>query len=199
MMTNAENQELRDRLDLIENMIDEGRRSTERWGWVFVLWGVAYYAAFAWSSLDRSWLAWPVTMIAAGLLTSIMAGRRTRNHPRTGIGRAIGSIWLMMGVSLFVLMISLGFSGRLDSHLSLAIVGSMLAIANGASSMILRWKIQSACALVWLGAAEAGCFGTETQGVIAFLVATFFCQIVFGIYAMMRESRRPQVHGETHA
>ena len=61
MAQDADSQDLNDRLDLIQNMIAEGRRSTERWGWVFVLWGVAYYVAFAWSAMGRSqlWLAWP--------------------------------------------------------------------------------------------------------------------------------------------
>jgi hypothetical protein len=103
-----------------------------------------------------------------------------------------------MGTCLFVVMISLGFAGRLDNHVSLAIAGSMLAVANGASSLILRWKMQFACALAWLGAAEVGCFGTGRQGLIAFLAAVFFCQIVFGIYAMISESRR-SVGGEARA
>ena len=43
-------QELNDRLALIERMIAEGRRTTESWGWTFVLWGVVYYVAIAWSA-----------------------------------------------------------------------------------------------------------------------------------------------------
>ena len=54
-------------------MIAEGRRTTESWGWTFVLWGVAYYVAIAWAALGHSTLAWPVTMIAAGI-----ADRRDR-------------------------------------------------------------------------------------------------------------------------
>lgn len=119
-------------------------------------------------------------------------------RPRSGMSRAITSVWVVMGVSLIVVMISLGFSGRLDGHISLAVAGSMLALANGVSSVILKWKMQFACALVWLGVIEVGCFGTGTQGEIAFLTATFFCQIVFGVYAMMTESRR-HVQGEAHA
>jgi hypothetical protein len=34
---------------------------------------------------------------------------------------------------------------------------------------------------------------------IVFLAAIFFCQIVFGIYAMIRESRRQRVQGAAHA
>ena len=51
MTANAEELELKDRLSLIETMIAEGRRTTESWGWTFVLWGVAYYVAIAWDSL----------------------------------------------------------------------------------------------------------------------------------------------------
>ncbi|HEV2134920.1 MAG TPA: hypothetical protein VGR47_11850 [Terracidiphilus sp.] len=192
--------ELRERLDLIESMIAEGRRVTGNWGWAFVLWGVAYYAAFVWAWLGwNPMAAWPVTMITAGVVTAIVASRRARRRPRKGTVRAVSSIWLVMGVLLLVLMMSLAFSGRLDNHISLAVVGTMLAVANGTSSLILRWKMQFACALAWLGMAEVGCFGTQTQGLIAFLAATFFCQIIFGIYAMISESRQEQLNGEAHA
>ena len=62
---NFERQELSDRLSLIESMIAEGRRTTESWGWTFVLWGVAYYVAILWATLGHSNWAWPVTMSAA--------------------------------------------------------------------------------------------------------------------------------------
>ena len=39
MTGNAEEMELKDRLSLIETMIAEGRRTTESWGWTFVLLG----------------------------------------------------------------------------------------------------------------------------------------------------------------
>lgn len=199
MAQEIENRELRERLELMESMIGEGRQATGNWGWAFVLWGVAYYVAFAWTlSGWRAAAAWPVSMIAAGVLTGIVSGRIARTRPRTGIVRAISSIWLVMGFLLLVLMISLGFSGRLDDHISLAIAGAMLALANGASSLILKWKMQFVCALAWLGAAEMACFGNETEELAAFLAATFFCQIVFGIFLMISESRR-RLHSEVHA
>ena len=49
-MTGSDELELKDRLKLIESMMAEGRRSTESWGWSFVLWGVAYYVATAWAT-----------------------------------------------------------------------------------------------------------------------------------------------------
>jgi len=50
--------------------------------------------------------------------------------------------------------------------------------------------MQFACAVVWLATAVAACFTTETQVSILFLGAIFFCQIVFGVYGMIAESRR---------
>jgi hypothetical protein len=38
MRDHTTEQELRDRLTLIERMIGEGRRHTESWGWTFFLW-----------------------------------------------------------------------------------------------------------------------------------------------------------------
>jgi hypothetical protein len=202
MNTNAEEQELKDRLSLIETMIAEGRRTTESWGWTFVLWGVAYYVAIAWATWGRSALAWPVTMIAACALTGAIASRQVRNQPKTTVGRAIASVWIAMGISMFVLFPSLGFSGRLvdqaGQNTFIAVIAAMLGTANATSSMILKWRVQFACAVVWWAAAVTSCFGTVTQSEIAFLTAIFFCQIAFGIYGMIAEARRYR-QGAVHA
>ena len=192
-----EEQELKDRLSLIENMIAEGRHTTESWGWMFLLWGVAYYVAAAWAAWGRSGLAWPVTMIAASLVTA--ASRMTRNRPGTALGRSIGAVWIAMGISLFLVLMSLGISGRYEPHTFIAIVGAMLGMANATSGIILKWKMQLACAVVWWTAATVACFGPQSQSSITFLAATFFCQIVFGIYALVLESRRRRQSGAVHA
>jgi hypothetical protein len=201
MDVNAEEQDLRDRLKLIESMMAEGRRSTESWGWVFILWGVAYYIAIAWSTWSfggvlwgHDTLAWPVTMIAAFVLTIVLVKRRhgNGNHPQTTVGRALSAIWMAMGISMFVLLLSLGLSGRGGQQASIAVVAAMLGTANAASSMILKWKAQLACAIVWWAAAVASCFASVTQSTIVFTVAIFFCQIVFGAYGMMAEARERQ-------
>jgi hypothetical protein len=194
-MSSIEEQELKDRLSLIENMIAEGRRTTESWGWTFVLWGVAYYIAIAWSSWGHGTLAWPVTMIAAGVLTGVLASRKAGKSPETTVGRAMMAIWLGMGISTFLVMMALGISGRLELHTSVAIVGAMLGAANATSSIILKWKMQFACAVVWWTAGTFSLFSSDTQTSIVFLAAIFFCQIVFGIYGMISESRKRATRG----
>jgi fatty acid desaturase len=80
-------QELKDRLSLIETMIAEGRRNTASWGWTFVLWGVAYYLAIAWSAWGHSAWAWPATVLIAVIVTIVAASLKTGNHPETTLGR----------------------------------------------------------------------------------------------------------------
>ena len=198
MNGNTEELELKDRLHLIENMIAQGRRTTESWGWTFVLWGVAYYVAIAWSAWGRPMLAWPVTMIAAGALTGIVASRMSRNQPETTLGRSIGAVWTAMGISLFLLMMSLAFSGRIEAHSSIAVVSAILGMGNAASSMILKWKTQFGCAVVWWATAVVACFGSDNQSSIAFLAAIFLCLIVFGVYCMIREAQERK-QGAAHA
>jgi hypothetical protein len=199
MTGSMEEQELKDRLSLIESMIFEGRRSTENWGWMFVYWGVAYYIAIAWATWGHSSLAWPVTMIVASLLSGVVASRRGQRNPETTMGRAIGAVWIGMGISLFLVLMSLGFSGRYEPHVFIAIIGAMLGGANATSSIILKWKMQFGCAVVWWAAAIVGCFGKESQGSIAFLVAIFVCQILFGIYGMIGKSHKRRAHPESAA
>jgi hypothetical protein len=196
-------QELKDRLQLIESMIAAGRRKTENSGWTFVLWGVAYYIAFAWSAWGNSVWAWPVTVSVAVILTLIVASIRKRKSdhpPETNLGRAVVSVWIALGISIFLLLMALGFSGRLaDQHLFMAIIAAMLGFANGASAIILRWKHQLACAVVWWATAAIVCFGTVRQSTAVFLAAIFVCQIVFGIYGMAANAQQRKRRGPVHA
>lgn len=204
-MSNIEEQDLKDRLSLIENMIAEGRRGTESWGWVFVLWGVAYYVAILWSSTSflgpiwgREYLAWPVTMTLGCVLTIVIATRKRGKRPSTTISRAISAMWMATGISMFVLLLSLGLSGRSEQQVFIAVIAAMLGMTNAASSFILRWKVQFASAVVWWAAAVVSLFSTVTQSTIVFLVAIFFCQIVFGVYGMIAEARERR-QGAQHA
>lgn len=192
-------QDLRDRLSLIENMIAEGRRTSESWGWAFVLWGVAYYAAIAWSVWRPSAWTWPVCVTAACLLMwakSIWSPRlRTdASQPETTMGRAVLAVWIAAGISMFVLLFSLGLTGRTDWRILVAVACTLLGTANGASSLILKWRVQFGCALAWWTTAIVACFGSDTLSLSAFLVAIFFCQIVFGVYGMILESRERKLH-----
>jgi hypothetical protein len=200
MQDQTTEQELKDRLSLIESMITEGRRNIESWGWTFVLWGIAYYLAIAWSAWGHSAWAWPVTILIAVILTFFVASSRVGNHPETTLGRAVGSIWIALGISMFLLFPALGLSGRLaDQHVFVAVISTLLGMANGASALILRWRVQLACAVMWWVAAVAACFTTEAQSTIVFLVAIFLGQIAFGIYGMVAEAQERKQRGPIHA
>jgi hypothetical protein len=208
MTTNPEEQdlskrELAARLSLIETMIAEGRQTTESWGWTFVLWGIAYYVAIAWSTWGHSNFAWPVTMIGTSILTAVFASRGRNRQPETTIGRAISAIWIGVGVSLFILCLCASIAGRIDVQTFVAVVAAMLGAANAISSIILKWKGQFACALVWWTAAGLSCFGTPAQSSVIGLVAIFLGQIVFGGYMMISEARErksgERTSGAAHA
>jgi hypothetical protein len=199
--------DLKERLALIESMIAEGRRRTQSWGWIFVLWGVAYFVAIGWATQGRglsvwgsghNW-AWPITMLGASVVTLIIGIRKGRGEPITTIGRAIPAVWISVGISDLFLCPALAAVGRLDQHAFVALVAAMLGAANGASGFILRWKSQIVCAIVWWITSAAACFGSIAQLTVVFLAAIFLCQIVFGVYTMILEARRRVARGVVHA
>jgi hypothetical protein len=200
MVDEMDGRELAERLRLIESMMAEGRRACESWGWTFVLWGVAYYIAFFWSAWGHFAYAWPVTVIPAGILTAAGFMRKDCTHPNTTMGRAIGSIWITTGLSMFILFDALGFSGHMtDARIFLAAAPAMLGLANIACGLMLKWKAELACGLAWWTASVVACFGSPSLAINAFLVAIFLCQIVFGVYAMILESQRRKPNGVANA
>jgi hypothetical protein len=105
-----------------------------------------------------------------------------------------------MGISMFILFDALGFGGHMtDARIFFATASAMLGTANAACSMMLKWKAEFACALVWWAAAVIASFGSMDAAVDAFLAAIFLCQIVFGIYTMILESRQRKERGAANA
>lgn len=192
-------QDLKDRLALIEIMLAEGRQTTESWGSIFVLWGVAFYAAMAWAAWrPRPWV-WPVTMVLAAAVTLVLASIKAGRQAKTALGRSIVSVWAALGVSMFVIFVPLGMTGRLgDARVFIAVASAMLGMASATSALILRWKVQFGCAVTWWAAAVAACFLRPKRAMLIFLAAIFICQIVFGIYGMIHEGgakpRRDTAH-----
>ena len=96
----------------------------------------------------------------------------------------------IFGVTMMTLMPALAISGRFaDARGSIAVVCALLGMANGASGILLKWRLQQACAVTWWGASMTVCFGSEKQALVVFMVGIFLCQIVFGIACMMAEAR----------
>ncbi len=77
--------------------------------------------------------------------------------------RACSAIWTAMGISMFALLVPLGLSGRADQQVCVAVVMTLLGFANAASGILLKWKAQFACALVWWLASAAALFGTDRK------------------------------------
>jgi hypothetical protein len=185
--------ELTERIALIESMMQAGRKSTEYWGWNFLLWGIAYLVAVAWSSFlpntGGRWLAWPVTMIFAVLLTIGIARKRTRNKPQTEKSRGLQAIWTAVGFGIFVFAFPVAWSGHFQAQSFMAAIEVMLGVAHVASGSFLRWPLQIVVGALWWAAAIASCFVNGNGIAYVFLAATFVCNIGFGIYLMIRESR----------
>ena len=185
--------EIAERLRLIESMMASGRKTTQYWGWSFLLWGIAYLVAMAWASFlpqagGRS-LAWPVTMIFAALLTTGIARKRTARQPRTDRSRFIQAVWSTVGCGIFVFAFTVAYSRHIEAHVFMTGIETLLGVAHIASGAMLRWKTQMVVGGLWWADAVATCWVSDMGIAFIFLAATLVCQIGFGIYLMIRESR----------
>jgi hypothetical protein len=188
--------ELLQRLELMETMIAEGRRATGRYGWVFVLWGVVYFAAMGWVVFlpHKNW-AW-VTCVLVGYAFNHAFMKRQRAYgDKTPRSRAIAAVWIAMGISIWIYGIGAGIGNHLWLASYVAPILIFLGMANAISAMILRWKVQGVAAAIWYAGGFATFFATQRQSIAIFLTATFFGMILFGLYAMMQERQRAKLDG----
>ncbi|HEV2619704.1 MAG TPA: hypothetical protein VGU23_07165, partial [Acidobacteriaceae bacterium] len=124
-----------------------------------------------------------------------LAGRRRQSAqgvqgPRS---HTIGAVWTMSGTALSLFGFSGGISHQAqhDFALYLAAMLFFVGLAHAISAAILRWGVQGAVAAIWWGGGIAILFVRSPVVMLEiFLTATFFGQIVFGLYVMLLERRR---------
>lgn len=182
-------QELLERLELMERMVSQGRRTTQYWGWTFVLWGAGQLIALAWNIfLGHPEIAWPVMMTLCGILTAIGSARmRKAEHIESIVSRSLGSIWFSCGFALFFLGFTGNFMGFFTFRSFLVILFALMGVANIASGTILRWRTQQILGVIWWAGAIVVMIGTEKAALWLFVAMTLAAELLFGIYLMYRE------------
>lgn len=191
--------DLLQRIEMMEQMIAEGRQATMRSGWIFVVWGLAYSIAMAWVIFLpglANW-AWPVCVVAAIAATTFGKRRQKRaGGQENARSRSIAAVWTAMGCALWVYIGGAVASHHGMNHPSyLAAILIFIGLAHVTSALILRWVAQGAAGAVWWVGGFATFFATPEQGIAIFLAATFFGMIGFGLYAMMQERQRAKLNG----
>jgi hypothetical protein len=195
------------RVALMEEMITEGRRSTIRFGWIFVLWGLIDLVPIAWqlamphSRWVRTW-CWPIAIacgVAFQFLGMAILRRRSSVVCSSMRGRSISAVWAMMGLTA-----TLYFAGAMisDKQWPVAFTAAMLmfvGMAHGTSAMILRWKAQGAVACVWWIGGVAMFFLSDRYWLNIFVGEMCFGMIGFGLYAMWLERRNSAAEDQTNA
>lgn len=195
------------RVALMEEMITEGRKSTVRYGWIFVLWGLIDLAPVGWQLVvpHSRWVmnwSWPIA-IACGVAIQFIVMAILRR--RSGVvcssnmrGRSMSAVWSMMGLTAM-----LYFAGAMIEHKTwqISFIAAMLmfvGMAHGTSAVILRWWAQGLVAGVWLAGGVAMFFVPVDYWLAIFVAEMCFGMIGFGLYAMWLE-RHDAGMVQTHA
>jgi hypothetical protein len=183
---------LRFRLDLIEEMISEGRRTTEGWGVYLVIWGLGHTLGWIASYFWRTHWAWhlavPVCFVAATLRR-----RREDAGQRSWATQAVRAVWLATAIAVsFVALLALPL-GRVTWQQSDLFLFVTLGLANFACGTLLRWPLQRAIGLAWWAVAGLALYlpGPWTVGWL-FLGAALTLELGFGLYLMWRDWRAAQ-------
>jgi hypothetical protein len=195
--------ELVQRLALMEAMIAEGRQTTARCGWIFVLWGLVDMTGMAleWMHPGHAW-TWPLVLTTGMVIQFAGFGLRRRAGNECGVNtqsRAISAIWGMMGTTLILYCFTAIFTHQAGGRGYLASIFMTIGLAHAASAIILRWPVQGAAALLfWMGG--IACFFLSSNWFLAiFCVEMLFGMVLFGLYGMYLDRRTPPSAVARHA
>lgn len=181
--------EILDRLRLIENMMAEGRRGAERWGWMFLLWGAGPLLAMWWESEGpEPALAWPAMTLACVVVNgAVIRARQRRGQARTAAMNSIGAVWASAGIAVLVLAPAAAWSRALDLRGLCVLLFALAAVAHTACALMLRWGAQFAAALVWWTAALAAFAVPATELRLLAAAALLLGNVAFGMWLTYRE------------
>lgn len=194
--------ELLERVELMEAMIAEGRCTTGRYGWMFVLWGVVNLVGIAGQrQFPHSRWVWPVLLIVgwAIQIVGLMLVRRRWQRGRSSRSRNVGAVWGMMGIAL-TLYVAAAMIRHITWQLSyISGILMILGLAHATSAAILRWRAQALVAALWWAGGVAIYFVPDPARVAIVAIEMFFGLVVFGLYVMARERRRGRPAVASHA
>lgn len=208
-MTNSEpdngttRDDLLQRLELMEAMITEGRRNTGRFGWIFILWGLACLSGIGASYFfPHSYWVWPI-VISCGFViqfVGIAMHRRSGNWPAENMkSRSVAAVWRMMGIAIILYVTPAIATHTVHQIAYIAAIFMFLGTAHATSAVILRWKAQGVVAGLWWAGGVATYFVPRDYVITIYVVEMIFCMVLFGVYAMMLERRRAAGLVEHHA
>jgi len=177
----------------METMIAQGRRTTTRCGWIFVLWGLVDIAGMGWQWRWPSYWIWPTTLVVGFLIqfTIIRFVRKGSPAYKPNLqDRTISAIWSMMGLAIILYVLTAIFSHLAWQYSFMAGIFMMVGMAHAISAMFLRWRVQGVvAALWWAGGVAMFSAHSINRLFIVFPLEMFFGMVLFGLYSMMLERR----------
>jgi hypothetical protein len=182
-------QDLLQRIDLIERMVLQARHTTQYWGWCFALWGSGQLAALGLSIvLPNGMLIWAIAMTTCGIVTGIVIRRKRATEEKESLAfRPLLAIWLGFGISISLLTFLGQPTGLFTMRAYCTVFFALMGFTNFSSGMILRWPLQIAAGTAWWGAGVLVMYGPEKIIAWTFIAMIFLGEVVFGLYLMLRE------------
>jgi hypothetical protein len=180
------------RIELMETMIAEGRQSTTRCGWIFVLWGFVCLAGMGWEWLRPSYWIWP-TVLASGFVLLFLGRTLQKTGPVRCANmqdKSIAAVWSMMGLAIMLYVAAAMVRHLTWQYSYIAAIFMIVGLAHAISAVILRWRVQGVVAGLWWAGGIAMFFARSSNDIfIIFPLEMFFGMVLFGLYAMMLDRR----------
>jgi len=129
-------------IEIIEGMLQEGRKSLHRNSFYYILWGLlmapaGIIEAYLHGSVQNSWIVWPIAGFVGGIISFIYGRKESqKSGANTAVDRITMFTWGAFGFSLlFVIAFSL-YHGFAPHTLVLLIAASATFISGG----VLKFK-----------------------------------------------------------
>lgn len=191
-----ESQEAQKQLDLIEQTIQQAKRSFYKgsaqyliWGWALFLAALAqFFMIWTETALQYHWTPWPILSIVAGV--GAWVHERSRGKERKEpTDRIFAFLWSAFGITLFLSIFGM-VSMKLDPN---PFVILLMGLPTFTSGGILRSKaLLIGGAMIW-GTGLVACFLDLPMTSLAFAMALLFGYVIPGHVLRGQERKQKEL------
>ncbi len=186
-------------LEIIRTMIHKAQTNMSEgsifyliWGWAVLLAIIAQYALLEWSGTEYHWVAWPVLMSLAGIVSAIVGRKRaSRQKYVTFVDNTMAFLWGGFVIFLFAILFLSPTIGWANSYL---LVIGLYGLGTFVSGGVLRFRPLIIGGVISLGLCFTGILLrnsiTEFTQVLILLAISIVCSYLVPGYMLRAQKNK---------
>jgi hypothetical protein len=196
-------EQTRESIQIIREMIEKSRRKTAESGFELILWAVmpilaiiGMYVLIAMRKYSLIWINW-MFFIGIGILVTIAHARKCERKSgiKTYAQNSAAHVWTACGVAFLLLGFLFPMTGLYSTYAIPVFMAVLAGVGVFATAGIVEWNLLKACGIVWWAGAVVMLFVHEYYRSLVFIPLILAGYLLPGMILQRQVKKQGANHG----